>query len=722
MTHDPKSDLRRETPGLWSKFAAPVHNSPEIPPENAPNPPKTGGDVENISPKAPLFRPKPVPVRPKPVRTRPGPVRTGGPIPRAGSGPPSHSALMDIYGYSMGDRQRRVPKKGKRMKRLKTLASILTVCLLLNPSALALEETEAFPPEEEKPVSLTGEGAAGEAPKLEKSPETEEAPEAGEDAEPAARTPGLTANVHDSDAFREAVADGSVGEIVFHGQVVVEYLEDGDNDLDAGTKIIRPANPDSDEDNLLFERGVTLLHVSRHEGNTEDPDSQSVRMIYGRDYTEGHPDYALLMEAAQGWLGWYEYHDPDNRNDGDAGYRLCYMLYCGGWQDAADAAEDLTAGGWFHPRSGPADENQIIFLQFGANYHGAEGDVVIDRDILVTGYTELLGGQNLTVTSGATLTTGGLTLQDVTEDWDYSYKGPGKSGLYVNEGSRVTIKRWEGEDNRDDGAYIDRAFLGAEGEVRIEDLESGLTYEEDADIWCEYRPFLLTPEPLTEDGPAGACWDAPNAADSLPLEDGYAGGFLYAAWFGRRELEDGSLGPAGWWFDQEGAETAVVTDENGKPSGGLILDWTEVDGQAGLTAVSPGLYLIYRYHDPDRWEEWGWEDGWIPNENGTDAFGTDIPGAEGLPIRVQVESVPKRSAGLEEREDGTVLAWPELPRRALDRTARAFAVSGEGGPLAGEVNSGEGWVSFAGRPEPGWGLILVDGDFRPVCGKLEITE
>lgn len=60
--------------------------------------------------------------------------------------------------------------------------------------------------------------------------------------------------------------------------------------------------------------------------------------------------------------------------------------------------------------------------------------------------------------------------------------------------------------------------------------------------------------------------------------------------------------------------------------------------------------------------------------------------------------------------------------KPLDRTASAFAVSGEGGPLAGEVNSGEGWVSFAGRPEPGWGLILVDGDFRPVCGKLEITE
>lgn len=60
--------------------------------------------------------------------------------------------------------------------------------------------------------------------------------------------------------------------------------------------------------------------------------------------------------------------------------------------------------------------------------------------------------------------------------------------------------------------------------------------------------------------------------------------------------------------------------------------------------------------------------------------------------------------------------------KPLDRTARAFAVSGEGRPLAGEILAEEGAVSFPRRPRPGWGLILADGDFRPVCGKLEITE
>lgn len=533
-----------------------------------------------------------------------------------------------------------------------------------------------------------------------------------------------TAYVETSDGFRAALADESVERIVYQGWLTVEYEADEENHLNAGTKTIEPANPDSDEDNLLFDQGVTLLHVSRHQGNTEDPDSQSVRMIYGREYNNGFADYALLMEAAQGWLGWYEYHGGgSSEEDPDAGYRLCYTLYCGGWENATDAAEDLTDGRWFHPLSGPADENQIIFLQFGANYHEEEGDIVIDRDVLVTGYTELLGGQNLTVTSGAALTTGGLTLQDVTEGWDYFYKGPGKSGLYVDRGSRVTIERWEGEDNREDGAYIDRAFLGAEGEVRIEDLESGLTYEEDADIWSEYRPFLFFGSSLPEDeGPAGA-WDEKGGADHITLnegENGYAEGFLYAAWFGRREDGD----PCGWWFDQEGAETSVVTDMDGERSGGVIPDWTEEDGQTGLTAVSPGDYLLFRYHDPDRWQEWEWPEDWIPNENGTDAAGTDILGAEGAPIRISVESVPERTAGLEEREDGAVLVWPDLPREALRRTARAFAVPGESaaGPLPGEADPDEGSVSFAGRPELGWGLILVDGEFRPVCGKLEITE
>lgn len=597
------------------------------------------------------------------------------------------------------------------MRKLKYLAAALAACLLLSVPVPALEETgapgEDAAPEEET-VSLPAEDAA-------------EPPEPGEDAEPAARASRHTADVQDSDGFREAVANGSVDEIVFHGQVVVEWLEDGENFLDAGTKTIRPANPDSDEDNLLFERGVTMLHVSRHEGNAEDPDSQSVRMIYGRDYTEGRPDYALLMDAAQGWLGWYEYHGPDAAGDPDAGHRLCYMLYCGSWQDAADAAEDLTAGGWFHPRSGPADENQIIFLQFGANYHGEKGDVVIDRDVTVTGYTELLGGQNLTVTSDAALTTGGLTLQDVTEGWDYYYKGPGKSGLYVDGGSRVTIHRWEGEDDREEGEpYIDRAFLGAEGEVWIEDLETGLACDENADVWSECRRLLFFPEPLGEKrGPAGT-WDAYGGMESLTLEDGYAEGALCAAWFGRQELEDGSLSPAGWWFDQEGAETSLVTDMNGAPLGGLIPDGTEKEDVTGLTAVSPGDYLLFLYHDPDRWEEWGWPED--PEEWRPVAFGTDVPGAEGAALHVRATSAPARRAGLEALEDGTVLAWPELPRRALDWTARAFAVSGEGAALEGEIRAEEGAVSFPKRPEPGWGLILVDGEFRPVCGKLEIAE
>lgn len=607
------------------------------------------------------------------------------------------------------------------MKDLKTLAAALAACLLLSLPALALEEADILPPEEEAVSSAAGNPAEAPGPPEEPAAPGEENP----DPEPAplAGEAGITALVRTSDEFRAALASESVGRVVYQGRLTVEYEPDEDNNLDAGTKLIEPANPDSDEDNLIFESGVTLLHISRHQGNTEDPDSQSVRMIYGREYNDGYADYGLVAEAAGGWLGWYEYHGPDSAGDPDAGYRLCYMLYCGSWEDAVTAAEDLTAGGWKHtPTASAGDENQIIFLQFGWNRSEENNTVTVDRDVNVTCFLELLGGQNLEIASGAHVTAGGLSLELMGSD--YAFQDRGMSGLHVENGGSVTIHRWEGEDSREDGPYLDnggRPWLGAQGELRFDNLETGLVYDENADIWSEYRPFLLTPEPLAEDGPAGS-WDALSGTDSLTLEDGYAGGFLYAAWFGRREEEDGSLSPAGWWFDQEGADTAVVTDENGRPSGGLIVDWTEADGQAGLTAVSPGWYLIYRYHDPDRWEEWGWEDGWIPNENGTDAFGTDILGAEGAPIRVRVESVPKRSAGLEEREDGTVLAWPELPRRALERTAQAFAVSGEGRPLAGEVLAEEGAVSFTRRPQPGWGLILVDGDFRPVCGKLEITE
>ena len=221
-----------------------------------------------------------------------------------------------------------------------------------------------------------------------------------------------------SDEFRAALENDDVTHITFSGRLVVESVGGG-NELYAGTKVITPEHRDSDEDNLIFAEGVTMLHISEHEGNQQNEATQSIRLIYGREYDgeQAEPDISLLAEAAEGWVGWYEYHDENDPNasgddDPHAGHRICYVLYCGRWQDAVTAAEDLTANGWNHPAVKEGDDNQIVFFQFGSRRSSGR-DITISRDIEVTGWTEAYGGQNLVVQSGATLTTAALTLETI---------------------------------------------------------------------------------------------------------------------------------------------------------------------------------------------------------------------------------------------------------------------------------------------------------------------
>lgn len=438
-------------------------------------------------------------------------------------------------------------------------------------------------------------------------------------AEPEAKEVTVTT----SDEFRAALTNDAVKHIIFKGKLTVE-AKAGDNALYAGNKAITPADPTSDEDNLIFAEGVTLLHVSAHEGNKENPDSQSIPMIYGRNYDGkgAEPDYTLLAQAAEGWVGWYEYHDKGASTEDDpyAGMRVCYIQYCGRWQDAVKTAEDLTAGGWKHPAVKSGDDNQIIFFQFG-KARTVNRDIILSKDVTVTGWTQVMGGQSMVVQSGATLTTAGLTLETMGER-EWGFLDVNSSNLTVKDGGKVVIHKPE-------GSYVNSPYLGAEGRVTIENLATGLTYDSKAEIWCEYHPLYLAAQEPAWDAVKGQCGDSQTGfASSFNMVQGTTReGWFCGTQFQRRDEHNNA---AGWFCDGESAETCLVVGADGKATEGLTVAQGQ-DGKVVFTANATGSYKVYLYHnpkDPDVKKMWG---DWIPY-----GIGSDIPGTEGLPITVTV--------------------------------------------------------------------------------------
>ena len=126
----------------------------------------------------------------------------------------------------------------------------------------------------------------------------------------------IEVTVTDAAGFRAALENEDVQTVRFSGRIVIEALGSGKDALDAGTKTILPADPTTDKDQLIFGQGVTMLHISVHDGNRQNPDTQSVRNIYGRDYDNSgmEIDMGLLMEAAEGYVAWYEYHAADSKD------------------------------------------------------------------------------------------------------------------------------------------------------------------------------------------------------------------------------------------------------------------------------------------------------------------------------------------------------------------------------------------------------------------------
>ena len=458
-----------------------------------------------------------------------------------------------------------------------------------------------------------------------------------------------------SDEFRAALKNDDVTHITFSGRLVVESVR-GDNELYAGTKVITPEHRDSDEDNLIFAEGVTMLHISEHEGNQQNEATQSIRLIYGREYEQGAADFNLLAEAAEGWVGWYEYHaenDPNASGDDDdphAGHRVCYVLYCGRWQDAVTAAEDLTANGWNHPAVKEGDDNQLVFFQFGKRRSSGR-DITISRDIEVTGWTEVSYGQNLVVQSGATLTTAALTLETMGKRSGWGYVDANTSNLTVRNGGTVNI-------HRPDTSYVgeDNVHLGAEGRIAVENLATGLVYDENADIWCEYHPFLFSARPVETDGvpPKGQAGDWNSLSGTLSMTQGSTlDGWLCGVTFDRRDSA------CGWYCDPEGWETAKVTDTSGREAAGLTIA-DAGDGKVRLTAVTAGTYRVYLYHNPEDFaDEWG---DWVPT-----GFGTGIPGTEGVPLTVTVTASGgnRPDSGRDDRDDDDGTHQVSLPSRVV---------------------------------------------------------
>lgn len=539
--------------------------------------------------------------------------------------------------------------------------------------------------------------------------------------------------VTDAAGFRAALENEDVRTIRFSRRIVIEALGSGKDALDAGTKTILPADPTTDEDQLIFGQGVTMLHISVHEGNRQNPDTQSVRNIYGRDYDGSgmEIDMGLLMEAAEGYVGWYEYHAADSKDsngspDEYAGKRVCYIEYSGSWEDTIETAADLTAEGWKHtPTAGADDENQILFLQFGTPRTDNK-EIKIQRDILVTGRTQCFGGQSLTVTNNATLTTAVLGLETAGGDW--GYKDAGSSNLLVNGGGKVVLHRWEGEDSREDGAYIPKGGvqLAAEGAIYLvgDDLKDCLTFDKDAEIFCEHHPLAYSPTPI--ESQEGELRGRPG--DWIIQLDGLPGG-VPTGWFYNIGFDvDRSTGTAGWRCDPEAAETLLATDADGKATQDLVPCDAGEDGSVRLYPLSAGDYRVYLYHDPAENPDYIEHPEWIPH-----GVGTDVPGTEGMYLTLSVPDsallVPSTEI-IDKTPDGkTVLRFVRLPGEVVARAKAVFAVSYGPGAAAEQITEGEieevyplEWgASFQADLDGDSRVFLLDEHLRPIVPKMDLS-
>lgn len=530
--------------------------------------------------------------------------------------------------------------------------------------------------------------------------------------------------VTDAAGFRAALENEDVQTIRFSGVIRLAPDQTGAPlRLNAGMKTILPLHPDSDEDNLIFEPGVTMLHISRHEGNRENPETQSIRLIYGRDYDgKGkEPDLNLLAEAAEGWVGWYEYHGgTDTEQDEHAGHRLCYLLYCGTWQAAVNCAQDLTWGNWEHtPTASAGDDNQIVFFQFGKPRNGNE--ILIEQDVTVTGWTQALGGQNLTVKQGATLTTAVLELETMGGEW--GYKGPGKSCLTTTNGGSTTEPKGRVYIHKPEGSYAQEAALRAEGSIDPGYFLDGIQADKDAEVFCEYHPLGFSKSPIkTGEGElkrSPEAWGLTEESTAVPADGvtGYAYGFSF-----ERNPETGKFG---WRPAPEGAETLLVTDAEGKPSRGVI-SCDAGDGKVFLLPLAAGEYRLYLYHNPDDFrDEWG---DWTPT-----GYGTDVPGTEGAPAVLTSAGAYQPGAYImNPLEDGRIPVDIELPREAMVLAERVLSVPGaEGGsPDFGELFSWEeDGVTYKEALFPkdwgwewGWRILLLDGELRPLVPAMTLGD
>lgn len=174
--------------------------------------------------------------------------------------------------------------------------AVLLAAVLL-PGALPMAALAEEPPASEEDGALPGPQTEEDEPLPQDQAEGDGGDEAappppadeGEPDDPTAVT------VSTSDGFREALRDDEVETIFFQGRLVVEYEENGDNDLEAGRKDICPYGGDRDHNRLLFAEGVTMTHISSHYGNHQSVESQSVEQIHGSDWDR--------IAAAEGLAG-----------------------------------------------------------------------------------------------------------------------------------------------------------------------------------------------------------------------------------------------------------------------------------------------------------------------------------------------------------------------------------------------------------------------------------
>lgn len=495
--------------------------------------------------------------------------------------------------------------------RRRWMAVLLAAALLLGVlpmAALAEELPEAAEKEEAALPEPQGEEKALPEPQAE---EDGAQPEEDGGEEPARaladeEEPGdpTEVTVSTSDQFRAALKNDDVTTIYFRGRLVVEYEENGDNDLEAELKNIYPYERDYDHNQLIFAEGVTMTHISAHHGNRPNMETQSVGQIYDSDWDRA-------AAAAEGLLGWYEYHDEDNGEDDPyAGMRVCYAMHCGSWQDAVEQAADLTAEDWNHKPLAGGDENEIVFLMFGYQ-RDSSSDIVIGRDVTVDVNMDVMGGQNLVVQNNAVLAAGNLNVYDMRVDDDAAaddterYQA-GRSDVTVKAGSRIEIRNWSMVDS--DGTTLSgNGCLNTHGKILLENKDTGLTLEEDCTVWSLYKRVLYSTEDLGDPvGPTGKDSELPQLSGSISLTRGRSMDlYIYQQFFeyevGEEEGEDGTFTNGrriGWRYCKESREEFEV------PSGITLTDLGEEDGRLRLTADAAGTYKLYKhYYDEELGEE-----------------------------------------------------------------------------------------------------------------------